>query len=100
MHFGLAVSNLVDNLKAANHFGKSGTHAGTCGEAAWFPATRLGRVKTKHQTATLETFGEFMTGLVTAASEVSFNLPGFSTSQIHTVTMDFRNGKNGNVVLL
>lgn len=36
--------------------------------------------KSRHQAATLETFGAFMSGLVAAASEVSFELPGMWTS--------------------
>ncbi|XP_062703871.1 uncharacterized protein LOC134286288 [Aedes albopictus] len=96
MHFGLAVQNLVDHLKAANQYNHLANPVLMQELVEKLPGSlRLdwAMFKTKQQVATLETFGEFMSSLVTAASEVSFSLPGFSASQKHTVTSDTRSSK-------
>ncbi|XP_062709047.1 uncharacterized protein LOC134288378 [Aedes albopictus] len=105
MHFGLAVQNLVDHLKAANQY----THLMNPMLMQELVEKLPGSLrldwavfKNKYQTATLETFGEFMSGLVTAASEVSFTLPGAYSSQKHATATDSRSGKQktGNTGIL
>ncbi|XP_055539263.1 uncharacterized protein LOC129726499 [Wyeomyia smithii] len=48
--------------------------------------------KNNHPPATLDTFGIFMSGLVTAASEVSFSIPGGSSQKYITYT-EVKNSK-------
>ncbi|XP_062713670.1 uncharacterized protein LOC134290528 [Aedes albopictus] len=103
MHFGLAVQNLVDHLKAANQYTHLTNPVLMQELVEKLPGSlRLDWAvfKNKYHTATLDTFGEFMSGLVTAASEVSFALPGSCLNQKHIT--DSRSGKQrtGNTGIL
>ncbi|XP_062701849.1 uncharacterized protein LOC115265478 [Aedes albopictus] len=81
IQFGLAVQNFVDHLKAANQQNHLSNPALMQELVEKLPGSmRLDWAiyKSKTQPATLETFGDFMSGIVTAASEVSFELPGMT----------------------
>lgn len=105
MQFGLAVQNLVDHLKAANQHNHMTNPVLIQELVEKLPGSiRLDWAvfKNKHQHATLETFGDFMAGLVTAASEVSFTIPEFSNSQRHVSQTEFRSNRQkvGNMGML
>ncbi|XP_062702144.1 uncharacterized protein LOC115263739 [Aedes albopictus] len=78
MEFGLAVQNLVDHLTAAhqeNHLANP-TLMQELVEKLPGPLRLDWAVhKGQHTNVTLRTFGEFMSRLVTAASEVTYDLP-------------------------
>ncbi|XP_062542335.1 uncharacterized protein LOC134210303 [Armigeres subalbatus] len=83
IQFGLSVQNLVDHIKAANQLNHLSNPALMQELVEKLPGSmRLDWAiyKNKNQPATLETFGDYMAGLVTAASEVSFELPGESAT--------------------
>ncbi|XP_062533380.1 uncharacterized protein LOC134202389 [Armigeres subalbatus] len=78
IEFGLSVQNFVDHLKAANQHNHLANPALMQELVEKLPGSmRLDWAvfKNRHHSATLETFGEYMSGLVMAASEVSFDLP-------------------------
>lgn len=80
-NFGLSVQNLVDHLKAASQQSHLSNPVLLQELVEKLPGSmRLNWAifKNKRQAPNLETFGEFMSGLVTAASEVSFEFPGLS----------------------
>ncbi|XP_062713890.1 uncharacterized protein LOC134290723 [Aedes albopictus] len=81
INFGLSVQNLVDHLKAASQQSHLLNPVLLQELVEKLPGSmRLDWAifKNKRQAPNLETFGEFMSGLVTAASEVSFEFPGLS----------------------
>ncbi|XP_058811174.1 uncharacterized protein LOC131676064 [Topomyia yanbarensis] len=78
MEFGLTVQNLVDHLKTANQFMHLSNPVLMQDLADKLPGSlkmEWAVYKSKHPCATLATFGDFMAGLVYAASQVSFELP-------------------------
>ncbi|XP_062705689.1 uncharacterized protein LOC115258970 [Aedes albopictus] len=78
IQFGLSVQNLVDHLKAAeqlNHLSNPALMQELVEKLPGSLRLDWAIYKNKNQLATLETFADFMSGLVTAASEVSFELP-------------------------
>ncbi|XP_058817214.1 uncharacterized protein LOC131680519 [Topomyia yanbarensis] len=78
MEFGLAVQNLVDHLVAAQQENHLSNPVLMQELAEKLPGTlRLewAMYKNRDATPTLRTFGSFMSRLVTAASEVTFDLP-------------------------
>ncbi|XP_062703926.1 uncharacterized protein LOC109409081 [Aedes albopictus] len=83
IQFGLSVQNFVDHLKAANHQNHLSNPVLMQQLVEKLPGSMKldwAVFKNKNQPANLETFGDFMSGLVTAASEVSFDLPGLSNN--------------------
>ncbi|XP_055622902.1 uncharacterized protein LOC129766402 [Toxorhynchites rutilus septentrionalis] len=104
MHFGIAVQNLVDHLKAAQQFNHLTNPVLLQELVEKLPGSlRLDWAvyKTHRQPVTLDTFGKFMSGLVTAASEVSYTVPGFSV-QKHTTNYESRTikPKGGNTGII
>ncbi|XP_055623567.1 uncharacterized protein LOC129766992 [Toxorhynchites rutilus septentrionalis] len=103
MHFGLAVQNLVDHLKAAGQHNNFSNPVLLQELVEKLPGSlRLDWAiyKNQHQPTTLGVFGDFMSGLVTAASEVSFTHPEPSTLQKFALQSDIRanrqkSGKTG-----
>ncbi|XP_058817854.1 uncharacterized protein LOC131681160 [Topomyia yanbarensis] len=84
--FGLSVQNLVDHLKAAgqqNHLSNPTLMQDFVEKLPGSMRLDWAIYKNKNQPANLETFGEFMSGLVTAASEVSFEIPGLGSALRH-----------------
>ncbi|XP_062714070.1 uncharacterized protein LOC134290872 [Aedes albopictus] len=78
IQFGLSVQNLVDHLKAAeqlNHLSNPALMQELVEKLPGSLRLDWAIYKNKNQLATLETFADFMSGLVMAASEVSFELP-------------------------
>lgn len=78
VEFGLVVQNLVDHLKAAKQY----THLANPILMQELVEKLPGSVKmdwavykSRHPYSTLATFGDFMTGLLDAASQVTFELP-------------------------
>ena len=83
IQFGLSVQNLVDHLKAAgqkNHLSNPVLMQELVEKLPGTMRLDWAVFKNKNLLATLETFGEFMAGLVTAASEVTFDLPSFDSA--------------------
>ncbi|XP_055633096.1 uncharacterized protein LOC129773507 [Toxorhynchites rutilus septentrionalis] len=104
MHFGITVQNLVDHLKAAQQFNHLTNPVLLQELVEKLPGSlRLDWAvyKTHRQPVTLDTFGKFMSGLVTAASEVSYTVPGFSV-QKHTTNYESRTikPKGGNTGII
>ncbi|XP_055622225.1 uncharacterized protein LOC129765813 [Toxorhynchites rutilus septentrionalis] len=103
MHFGLAVQNLVDHLKAAgqhNHLSNPVLLQELVEKLPGSLRLDWAIYKNQHQPTTLGVFGDFMSGLVTAASEVSFTHPEPSTLQKFALQSDIRanrqkSGKTG-----
>ncbi|XP_055523114.1 uncharacterized protein LOC129717278 [Wyeomyia smithii] len=104
--FGISVQNLVDHLVAADQSDHLSNPVLIRELVEKLPCSiRLDWVtyKSHFRTVNLETFGNFMSGLVDAASEVTFDLPGFAsiprldkrkqkdTGSIHTHTPDLSN---------
>ncbi|XP_058449314.1 uncharacterized protein LOC131429280 [Malaya genurostris] len=84
IEFGLTVQNLVDHLKSANEIVHLSNPVLMQELADKLPGTlkmEWAVYKSKRPQATLESFGDFMSTLVYAASQVSFELP--STSRNH-----------------
>ncbi|XP_058827443.1 uncharacterized protein LOC131687376 [Topomyia yanbarensis] len=84
--FGLLVQNLVDHLKAAgqqNHLSNPTLMQDFVEKLPGSMRLDWAIYKNKSQPANLETFGEFMSGLVIAASEVSFEIPGLESALRH-----------------
>lgn len=78
MEFGLMVQNLVDHLVAAGQITHLSNPVLLMELVEKLPGPLKldwATFKSRHQVPTLATFGEFMSGLVTAASEVTFELP-------------------------
>lgn len=83
IEFGISVQNLVDHLVAADQREHLSNPVLMRELVQKLPGSmRLDWVafKNRSQTANLQTFGEFMSGLVSAASEVTFDLPNFGAS--------------------
>ncbi|XP_058467108.1 uncharacterized protein LOC131440034 [Malaya genurostris] len=83
MEFGLAVQNLVDHLKAAhqvNHLANPVLMQELIEKLPGPMKLEWAIFKGRYSTVTLETFGDFMSRLVNAASEVTFELPCFGRS--------------------
>ncbi|XP_053692317.1 uncharacterized protein LOC128740775 [Sabethes cyaneus] len=103
IHFGLAVQNLVDHLKAAqqsNHLTNPVLLQELVEKLPGSLRLDWAVYKNHHEIATLDTFGEFMSGLVTSASEVSFSVPGYSVPKF-TMPNENRNSKpRGNTVIV
>ncbi|XP_053685875.1 uncharacterized protein LOC128735413 [Sabethes cyaneus] len=98
MQFGLAVQNLVDHLKAAqqcNHLANPVLLQELVEKLPGSMRLDWAVFKNRHHPVTLDTFGEFMSGLVTAASEVSFNIPGPTTTKFFTQTEIRSNKQKG-----
>lgn len=86
VEFGLVVQNLVDHLKAAKQY----THLANPVLMQELVEKLPGSLKmdwaiykNRQPYATLATFGDFMTGLVDAASQVTFELPTSSRNLRH-----------------
>ncbi|XP_062701770.1 uncharacterized protein LOC134285266 [Aedes albopictus] len=78
IEFGLVVQNLVDHLKAAKQYAHLSNPVLMQELVEKLPGSLKmdwAIYKSKQPYATLATFGDFMTGLVDAASQVTFELP-------------------------
>ncbi|XP_055632521.1 uncharacterized protein LOC129772999 [Toxorhynchites rutilus septentrionalis] len=81
VEFGLTVQNLVDHLKAANqvlHLANPVLVQELVEKLPGSLKLEWAVYKSRQPDATLATFGEFMGGLVSAASQVTFDLPSSS----------------------
>ncbi|XP_058839323.1 uncharacterized protein LOC131694831 [Topomyia yanbarensis] len=97
MQFGLAVQNLVDHLKATgqhNHLANPMLMQELVEKLPGSMRLSWAEFKRRHELANLGTFGEFMSGLLTAASEVTYDLPGF----VNAVRTDKRKPKDASII--
>ncbi|XP_062542160.1 uncharacterized protein LOC134210153 [Armigeres subalbatus] len=99
IEFGLSVQNFVDHMNAANQHNHQANPAFMQELVEKLHGSmRLDWTvfKNKNYPATLETFGEYMSGLVMAASEVSFELP----SSRENARGDKRKSKESGIVFV